>query len=226
MQSSIAVVGRVLIMLACVVAIPAFALSGTSWSDMLKKLQDFRWPAVLNLARASTTSPSNVAPRLVPAATSRSPSNRPAAPAETAPPHLLAPAPATLPLSLPPPGSSGSSHVVPVGFQAPLAPLGVMPAARLGADNAAPTPSPALQTDPFRSIQERLRKLGATYYLLESWGSEQQLYRFYCKMAVGGNPDYTHYFEATHADPLQAMQQVLLQVEGWRGGAIGGAATN
>ena len=50
-----------------------------------------------------------------------------------------------------------------------------------------------------------IAQLGATYYLLESWGNDQQLYRFYCKMAVGGSADYTRYFEATDADPLQAM---------------------
>ena len=72
--------------------------------------------------------------------------------------------------------------------------------------------------DQFTYIQERLRELGATYYLLESWGSREQLYRFYCKVAVGGNPNYTHYFEATDSDPLQAMGQVLRQVEGWRAG--------
>jgi hypothetical protein len=70
-------------------------------------------------------------------------------------------------------------------------------------------------TDQFTAIQARLRHLGATYYLLESWGNRAQLYRFYCKMAVGGNPNYTHYFEATDSDPLQAMTRVLRQVETW-----------
>ncbi len=59
MQSSAAVAGRALIMLACVVGIPALALSGSSWSAMLKKLQDFQWPAVLNFASASTAPTSN-----------------------------------------------------------------------------------------------------------------------------------------------------------------------
>ena len=65
----------------------------------------------------------------------------------------------------------------------------------------------------FDDIQLRLRELGASYYLLESWGSQRQLYRFSCKMAVGGNTDFTRYFEAADADPLQAMLQVLRQVE-------------
>ncbi len=54
--------------------------------------------------------------------------------------------------------------------------------------------------------------------MLESWGSREQLYRFYCKVAVGGNPNYTHYFEATGSDPLAAMADVLGQVEAWRAG--------
>ena len=66
-------------------------------------------------------------------------------------------------------------------------------------------------------IQHRLRQLGATYYLLELWGSEGQ-YRFYCKMALGGNPDFSRYFEATDSDPLRAMAKVLAQVESWRAG--------
>jgi len=70
----------------------------------------------------------------------------------------------------------------------------------------------------FSDIQLRLRELGATYYLLETWGSQRQLYRFYCRMAVGGNVDFTRYFEATDADPLQAMLQVLRQVETLKGG--------
>jgi hypothetical protein len=62
----------------------------------------------------------------------------------------------------------------------------------------------------------RIRQLGATYYLLETWGDRGQLYRFYCKMAVGGNPDYSRYFEATDADALAAMDKVLREVEDWR----------
>jgi hypothetical protein len=92
----------------------------------------------------------------------------------------------------------------------------------LPAPIAAPALSPApaqaasVPTD-YRQIQERLQKLGATYYVLESWGNDQQLYRFCCKMAVAGNADYVHCFEATHSDPLRAMQEVLQEVEAWRG---------
>lgn len=74
------------------------------------------------------------------------------------------------------------------------------------------------RNDRFTSIQQRLRELGATYFLLESWGSQGQLYRFYCKMAIGGNSNYNRYFEATDADAIQVMSKVLNEVEAWRAG--------
>jgi hypothetical protein len=69
-------------------------------------------------------------------------------------------------------------------------------------------------------IQQRLRELGSTYSLLESWGNQGQLYRFYCKMAIGGNANYTRYFEATDSDPVRVMNRVLQQVEAWRAGQL------
>jgi hypothetical protein len=90
---------------------------------------------------------------------------------------------------------------------------------------AVPAPAPVRPSEPVASgpgdslprIQQRLHELGATYSLLESWGAQGQLYRFYCKVAVGGNANYTRYFEATDADPVRAMNIVLEQVEAWRG---------
>jgi hypothetical protein len=71
----------------------------------------------------------------------------------------------------------------------------------------------------FTQIQRRLRDLGATYYLLETWGDRGDQFRFHCKMPVAGNPNYTRPFEATHRDPIAAMQKVLEQIEAWRGGS-------
>jgi hypothetical protein len=85
--------------------------------------------------------------------------------------------------------------------------IGARPAAAASAGNA-----PAA-SDLSLSIQQRLRQLGATYYLLEPWGGQQQLYRFCCKIAVGGDPNCTRYFEAIEADPLRAMSKVLAQIE-------------
>ena len=79
-------------------------------------------------------------------------------------------------------------------------------------------PEPTSTFDRFTYIQRRLRQLGATYYLLESWGVEGEYFRFHCRMAVGGNEKYTRHFEATEAGALEAMARVLSEVETWRGG--------
>jgi len=81
------------------------------------------------------------------------------------------------------------------------------------ADRSGPS-APA--TDRFTYVLGRLRELGAVYYLLETWGSEGQRFRFHCKMAIGGNPGYTRHFEATDPEPMQAIARVLSEVEAWR----------
>jgi hypothetical protein len=215
MQSSAAVAGRALIMLACVVGIPALALSGASWSEMLKKLQDFRLPAILDLASASSSVSSSPSPDEAPRFT---PSNPMGASATVGGPAQLAQADVPSPLDpMLAPAAPAPSAVVPAGYLAPAELALIQPPAASGdEENATAASAPA--SDPFHHVQDRLRQLGATYYLLESWGNEQQVYRFYCKMAVGGSADYTRCFEATNSDPLQAMLQVLRQVETQRTG--------
>ena len=113
--------------------------------------------------------------------------------------------PPSMPAAFPKESSPPTSPVVPASFE------GTPPAtaALVGRGD-----SPA---DAFTHIQDRLRSLGATYYCLEAWGGQQQLYRFYCQMAVGGNASYTRYFEAIEPSPLRAMTAVLQQVEAWHG---------
>ncbi len=79
-----------------------------------------------------------------------------------------------------------------------------------------PNPQSPRMDDRFTYIQTRLRELGATYYLLESWGAEGEYFRFHCRMAVGGSQGYTRHFEATESDAMQAMARVLEEVESWR----------
>jgi len=55
--------------------------------------------------------------------------------------------------------------------------------------------------------------LGASYYLLETWGNRGDQFRFHCKVANSAES-----FEATDRDPLVAMQKVLERVEASRGG--------
>jgi hypothetical protein len=73
-------------------------------------------------------------------------------------------------------------------------------------------------SDYFRGAEQRLRQLGATYYLLETLGSSGDNYRFFCKVALGQgqNSNEALAFFATNADPLAAMEDVVRQVEAWR----------
>ncbi len=80
------------------------------------------------------------------------------------------------------------------------------------------TACPLEQPDRFTEMERRLREYGATYYLLETWGSAGELYRFHCRMAVANNGAYSRHFEATDRDALKAMADVLAQVEAWRNG--------
>jgi hypothetical protein len=183
MRSSVAAAGRALIMLACVVGIPALALSSTSWPEVMRKLEDLHWRALLGRVVAFASDAGAPAPAA---------GRDSATPVQAATPNRLC-------------QEAPLGAVVPAGYQEPTV-------AR---------PGPASADRSFESVEQRLRQLGATYYLLESWGSGRQLYRFFCKMAVGGSAEYTRCFEATEADPLQAMTGVLRQVENWRGGGVG-----
>lgn len=88
---------------------------------------------------------------------------------------------------------------------------------------AAAAPNTPVRTDPdtldqLVHIQKRLRELGTTYFLLENWGDQGECYRFHCRVAVDGNPNFTKHFEATDPQLLGAMTQVLGEVEAWRRG--------
>jgi hypothetical protein len=174
MQSSTAVAFRALIMLVCAVGIPVLAMSGASWTEIVKKFQNLRWPAVVEFASASTPAPQPLVemPRSVPPKSADAPSM----PDVPSPPELAV---------------SGRCDPAP---------------------DATGTAKASADID---DIPKRLQQLGATYYVLESWGNDQLLYRFYCKMAVMENSNFTHCFEATDSDPRQAMQSVLRQVESW-----------
>jgi hypothetical protein len=81
-------------------------------------------------------------------------------------------------------------------------------------------PRPLESSDRFTAMERKLRDYGATYYLLETWGNDGEMYRFHCRMAIGNNPNYTRQFEATDHDSLKAMAQVLERVEAWRSGRL------
>ena len=241
-QSSVVVMLRALVMMACLIAIPLVALFGTSLPDVVKAVKEGRWPTLTSAVHAllpthnqnpnqdqslnqtALDEPAKFEPAGEPlptgtAAMLAGPANVNAGAPQPALPPVAA-AGATDPPPMAPRWTAEStprqaSAVVPAGYEAAAdAPAHAAPVS----PPAATTPKPA--ADPFLHTQQRLQQLGATYYLLESWGGQQQLYRFYCKMAVGGNPNYTRYFEAIESDPLRAMSQVLGQVESWRAGKM------
>jgi hypothetical protein len=187
-QSSATVALRALVMLAFTIAIPLAAFNGSSLPDRARKLLEKFWPAVTS---AISTTTSSVLPEAPPyGAKSPNPLSPPSQPMGG--------------ISNPP-----ASNVVPASYQVPVEP-------RL--ESPGTISNGQAGKNPFLSMQDRLRQLGATYYLLETWGNQRQVYRFYCQMAVGGSTNYTRYFEATNSDPMEAMSDVLRQVETWRGG--------
>lgn len=202
---------RIFVMLSCLIIVPMAAIFGSAFPDVVKSVLVDRivywatgkWPEATPSAAPSgfgTVAPAKQAEE------SREGMGQSEAPRWGAKP-------------------GGTSWQV-----QPSSPLagGVMPAAATLVDPAAgnqqadyvaaaPTQSPA-PLDPFTAMERKLREYGATYYLLETWGNDGELFRFHCKMAIGNNPNCTRHFEATDHDALQAMSQVLTRVEAWRAG--------
>jgi len=117
-------------------------------------------------------------------------------------------------------GSSRSLSLIPIGMDNPL------PLDHLGTTGHSDTlvsrsglASSLSPSDQFKYVQDRLRQLGVTYYVLETCGDAKRDFRFYCRMSMGGNPRVTKPFWCFDSDPLKAMTQVLKQVEDWQTGA-------
>jgi hypothetical protein len=133
---------------------------------------------------------------------------------------------AAQPLVAPERSAAAVSGVQPASFATPLEsgksgdPIATSSQGRGNHAEPQSSAAPDSCTAQFRHMEQRLKELGATYYLLETWGSNGDRYRFYCQVALAGNTDYGHnrVFQATDADPLQAMKSVLDQVELWRTG--------
>jgi len=72
-----------------------------------------------------------------------------------------------------------------------------------------------LADDRLATLQRYLRQLGATYYRLESWGNEGPRFRFECRVAFDRASPCARHFEATDRDAMQAIAEVVRQVEAW-----------
>jgi len=193
-QSSATVMFRALVMLACLVVIPVAAVVGTSLPEVVKRVLGRHWPARSSPESSPTAERGGEAPRFQPAE-----ANDPTTPAV---PPTAAPTQAVAGDWQP---NYRQNNPQPPGHPQRVPDPAVVPAA-----HAAP-----LQVDPFTEIRDRLRQLGATRARLELWGSQGRLYRFCCEVSMAGSDDFTYYFEATDADHLRAMTQVLQQLEAW-----------
>ena len=197
-------------MLSCLIAIPLVALFGTSPPDVVKMLREGRFGG-------DSTSPREAygeAPRFVGSRTDVPPTASVPGPADQPQWGMR---PASSPRGDTPRNAAAGrqpSGTIPASYDAP--PKRLAPPAIAG---SAVEPHPSnIGDERFERIQQRLRRLGATYYLLEAWGSEDQLFRFHCRMALAGSPGATRHFEATDRDPFEAMSRVLREVEAWRAG--------
>jgi hypothetical protein len=215
-QTSASVAFRALVMLAFVVGVSVIAFSGSAHPEKARKLLEKIWPVITSVVSSAKA---NILAEVQ--SNDSNPQNTTKMPGQNYLGMTNLPMPLNadnqaVPLHMRRSGSSqeymyaGASNVVPADYQS-VVETRITPSGQ----------NSQKETNPFISIQDRLRQLGATYYLLETWGNQRQFFRFYCQMSVGGNASYTHYFEATNADPMAAMGDVLRQVEAWRFGSEG-----
>ena len=192
---------RALVMLGCLVVLPALALFGLPPLVQIQDLMPFgcSFPAPISdgpngLEPAPVfVGEQSVAPYR---ATLGSPSDlsRPLVPATD---HL---------------GTARNPHTPPVEPEQYAIQVVSGPAAASGVINGNEP-----QQKRMRLIESRLRELGSSSYVLETWGAnEGPLYRFWCRMSVNRDPQLHRHFEAVEQTPIRAMESVLREVELWR----------
>lgn len=99
------------------------------------------------------------------------------------------------------------------GAETPVSPPALVPDQDSGAGAAGENVEAAAQMS---AVYQRLRQLGVEQYGLSPWGTTPGLYRFRCSAPWGSEGAYHRYFEAVSADPLDAAQRVLDDVERWQ----------
>ncbi len=216
-QSPSVVVFRALVILTCLIAIPLAAVFGTALPDLLQKLAG-QLPSINALSKNRTSGTVRPEPEtaafgatdIVPPSVSLGES-APQGGLQTAS-DQRAPVVGATGAWPRRPSDSAPAAVVPTSHETPVKP----PPPETTADEVPRAVNPP-HIDRFTYIQNRLQELGATYYLLETLGTRDS-YRFYCRIAVGGNPTFIKWFEATDPDPLTAMARVLGEVETWQAG--------
>ena len=217
-QSSLATAIRAVVMLGCLIAVPAVAVSGKSLPEMFERLVARSRPAAAQREQPASGVAEGITWRVNP---------EPACgedPLQELSEGLPALAGVEQRSVSPTAGLAVPERPFLVQRDGPTDRVGLVESADLVPVHRSPPTSaaepiagsPALVTEDCREVERRLRQLGATYYILELWGQSKQLYRFHCRVAVTGSPTYTRYFEATGTEALLAMREVLGQVEAWR----------
>ena len=223
MQSSAVVTLRALVMLLCLVLVPLAAIFGSALPQAFDSLIQGR--GLPNFVRdAHKADDARIRGGDAPIFS---------APGEPGTPGEAAASPCALDGtgSLWAPGASVTGQAppqelnpLPADGQAQAArfdtPAGARGAVVTPLSGAAPARDPRVENEGFQQIERRLRELGATYYLLETWGNAGQTYRFHCKVSVAGHPNQTRHFDGTDNEPLRAMRKVLEQVEQYRAGTL------
>ncbi|MDR2763072.1 MAG: hypothetical protein LBB88_10745 [Planctomycetaceae bacterium] len=79
----------------------------------------------------------------------------------------------------------------------------------------------------FSDIEKELQQLGATYYWLEKWGDQGELFRFRCYVNPHGNSvvadnqpnsnKYQKYFQHIDNDQIRVMEHVIDEIKKWKG---------
>jgi hypothetical protein len=226
MQSSAVVTLRALVMLLCLVLVPLAAIFGSALPQAFESLVEGRGiPRITRTANQADDARSRggEAPAFGGAG------QRQAA-GEPIPPRGILDgtgslwAPGVASSTSPGRDSPADATTAPPRSPAPELPVGPSSAIGIGTGTS---PAPTAQAiamqaggESFQQIERRLRELGATYYLLETWGNTGQQYRFHCKVSVAGNPNRTRHFDATDNDPVRAMRRVVEEIEQYRSGAV------
>lgn len=206
---------RTTIMLISMIALPAVAVVG------------IKWPAFLRTERAWTSEKSSPGSSLsrtaAPGRTNRTAPNNLATTAVNAKPlaatdrDTVSSEPLNYPVAqaqnIDVRSTSGGAVMPAVGGNDPASnPVGLL--------TGDVQPLEVQTNEEFTRIQQRLRGLGATHYVLETWGATGEAYRFQCRMAAGHDAHYSRHFEATDVEPLRAMRTVLEEVESWKSGRL------
>jgi hypothetical protein len=84
----------------------------------------------------------------------------------------------------------------------------------LASETTTPAPAPTASGLTWREATRRLEEIGITDYRLER-GNTPERFLFACRFSPGGDERIVQRFEAEAAEPLEAVEDVLEQVERW-----------